>query len=79
VTPVRRGDRVELLDLPAGYEQYGLTAGERGVVDFIDSLSTIHIRWDSGRRVGVTKDNAGLIRVAGPADDAAGSERQPRH
>ena len=62
---LRRGDRVELTAVPAGsdYEKYGIGAGTAGKVDFIDSLKTVHIQWDTGRRLGVLAEHRGLIRV----------------
>jgi len=63
----RRGDWVELVEVTGDYRDlYGLTAGERGVVDFVDSLATVHIQWASGRRVGIIAEDAGLIRLAAP-------------
>jgi hypothetical protein len=40
--PSRWGERVELLDAPASYEPHALTVGERGVVEFVDSLCSTH-------------------------------------
>lgn len=50
---VNRGDRVELVAVTAGDERFGLTAGDRGTIEFTDSLGTVHVRWDSGKRVGI--------------------------
>jgi len=59
---VNRGDRVELIAVSADSERFGLTAGDTGMVEFTDSLGTVHIRWDSGRRVGITASERDLIR-----------------
>jgi len=56
------GDRVELLVLRDDYKKFGLTAGEHGTVRFTDSLGTVHIRWDSGRRAGILAGERNLIR-----------------
>jgi hypothetical protein len=56
------GDRVELVSLTDDYRRFGLTAGECGTVRFTDSLGTVHIRWDSGRRAGILADQQSLIR-----------------
>jgi hypothetical protein len=63
---VRPGDRVELIAATEDYEPFRLTAGERGTVEFTDSLGTIHVRWDTGRRVGVISEDRDLIRPARP-------------
>ncbi len=65
---LRPGDRVELIAVPDGsdYERYGIKAGSRGAVDFVDSLRTVHIEWDTGRRLGVLAEHRELIRVTRP-------------
>jgi hypothetical protein len=55
------GDRVELTGEPPGYAIYALAAGECGTVDIVDSLGTIHIRWDNGARVGILDELTGLL------------------
>jgi hypothetical protein len=64
VAGLRKGDRVELVALPDGqdYESYGVPAGCLGAVDFIDSQRTIHVNWDTGRRLGVLAEHHSLIR-----------------
>lgn len=59
---VNRGDRVELADVTDDYVRFGLRAGDRGTVEFTDSLGTIHVRWDNGRRIGITVGDRDLIR-----------------
>jgi Domain of unknown function (DUF4314) len=59
---MNRGERVELVTLTDDYKKFGLTAGERGTVAFTDSLGTVHIRWDSGRRAGILVGEGDLIR-----------------
>jgi hypothetical protein len=56
------GDRVELVRLTDDYRPFGLTAGEHGTVRFTDSLGTVHIHWDSGRRAGILAEEHDLIR-----------------
>lgn len=47
----RRGDRV-VLDWTDD-ELTCLRAGDRGTVTFVDALGTVHVRWDSGSRLGL--------------------------
>jgi len=56
------GDRVELTGEPPDYAHYALTAGDRGTVEFTDSLSTVHIRWDRGCQAGIIAELTGLLR-----------------
>jgi len=69
---VKRGDRVELTDA-TDYHDFHLSAGDRGQVEFTDSLGTIHIRWDNGRRIGILTQDAGLIRLAPDPRTQAGN------
>ena len=64
---MNRGDRVELTAASNDDVTFGLTAGDRGTVDFTDSLGTIHVRWDSGKRIGIIAAERELIRAV-PAD-----------
>jgi hypothetical protein len=64
---MNRGDRVELAAPSHDDLTFGLTAGDRGTVDFTDSQGTIHVRWDSGKRIGIIAAERDLIRAA-PAD-----------
>lgn len=61
------GDRVELTAVSDDYAKFALTAGDTGTVEFTDSLGTVHIRWDSGARIGIIAKSAALIRrIGGP-------------
>lgn len=64
---LRKGDRVKLLAVPGDpdYANAGLTAGECGAVELVDSLRTVHIRWDTGKFLGITERHRGLIRLIG--------------
>jgi hypothetical protein len=62
---VNPGDRIELIAVSDNYLGFALTVGERGIVEFTDSLATVHVRWDSGARAGILVEAAGLIRRAG--------------
>ena len=68
--PARRGDRVELVRVD-GYEWFRTPAGATGVVELVDSLATVHVRWDNGTRFGVIAgDVRAVIRAApDPASD----------
>ena len=62
------GDRVELTAVTDDYQRFALKIGDCGTVDLIDSLATVHVRWDSGARVGIIAESAGLIRkIGGPS------------
>ena len=64
---MNRGDRVELTDATE-YGTFRLSSGDRGTVEFTDSLGTIHIQWDNGKRIGIIIEDADLIRTTpGPA------------
>ncbi len=65
---INRGDRVELVSLTEDYRRFGLSAGECGTVAFTDSLGTVHIRWDSGRRAGILTTDGDLIRKIGDTE-----------
>ncbi len=66
--PLASGDRVELSAVPDGYRRFTLNAGDLGTVELVDSLGTIHVRWDSGARIGIIAESAGLIRrIGGPS------------
>ena len=50
---MNRSDRVELVDVSHDDMRFGLAVGDRGTVEFTDSLGTIHVQWDSGKRIGI--------------------------
>jgi hypothetical protein len=61
------GDRVELTAVSDDYARLALTAGEAGTVEVTDSLGTVHIRWDSGARIGIIVESADCLRkIGGP-------------
>ena len=62
---MNQGDRVELIAVSDDYLRFALIPGERGTVEFTDSLGTVHVRWDSGARVGIIVEAADLIRQTG--------------
>jgi hypothetical protein len=69
-----RGDRVELTAVTDDYLRFAFKIGDRGTVEMTDSLATVHVRWDSGARIGITAESAGLIRkIGGEQDSASGS------
>lgn len=61
-----RGERVKLIELPenSGYDVYGLSAGDEGIVELVDSLGTTHVWWDKGQRIGILAEHCKLIRSA---------------
>ena len=62
----RHGQRVELAAVTYGYARFGPTAGQRGTVEFTDSLGTVHVIWDSGTRFGIIAEDAELLRAISP-------------
>ena len=48
------GQRVRLLALSDPYTR--LEAGAEGTIDFVDDLGTLHVRWDSGSRLGLVAE-----------------------
>jgi hypothetical protein len=48
---MKPGDRVELISTTDLYTE--LVPGDRGTVDFIDDMGTIHIIWDNGSFLGL--------------------------
>lgn len=59
---LRAGDRVTLVEVPPGYDAFNIVAPMSGVIDLIDSLDTVHCRWDSGARFGVISSARHLLR-----------------
>ncbi len=46
-----KGTRIELVSMDDPYSK--LNPGDRGTVEFVDDIGTIHIRWDCGSGLGV--------------------------
>ncbi len=59
------GDLVELTAEPPDYAFYALSAGDRGIVSFTDSLGTVHVLWENGIRVGIIAEVAHMLRKVG--------------
>jgi hypothetical protein len=47
----KQGERVELVRCTDEFTR--VQPGDRGTVQFIDSLGTVHVKWDSGRFLGL--------------------------
>ena len=45
------GKRIELISTSDPYTE--LKPGDRGNVDFVDDMGTIHVTWDSGSTLGM--------------------------
>ena len=60
------GDRIELEYTTDPYTE--LAPGARGTVTMIDSLGTVHVRWDSGSTLGMVanEDRFKLVAAGGP-------------
>ena len=46
-----KGKRIELISISDPYTN--LKPGDRGTVDFIDDMGTIHVVWDNGSTLGL--------------------------
>jgi hypothetical protein len=49
-----RGKRIELISTSDPYTE--LKPGDRGNVDFVDDMGTIHVTWDNGSTLGLVPD-----------------------
>jgi hypothetical protein len=50
----KQGDRVRLLATSDAHVE--LKRGALGTVEFVDSMGTVHVRWDSGVTLGLVAD-----------------------
>jgi hypothetical protein len=57
-----RCQHLQALEDAIKWRRARLAAGDCGTVEFTDSLGTVHVRWDSGRRVGIIATERDLIR-----------------
>ena len=57
-----RGTRVELVAMDDPYTR--LRPGDRGVVDAVDDIGTIHIAWDNGSHLGIVYGVDSIRKVA---------------
>jgi hypothetical protein len=48
---MKRGDRIELVHTGDPYTN--LKPGDRGTVAMVDSMGTVHVRWDNGSNLGL--------------------------
>ncbi len=46
-----KGKRIELISITDPYTN--LRPGDRGTVDFVDDMGTIHVAWDNGSTLGL--------------------------
>jgi hypothetical protein len=46
-----RGKRIELISTSDPYTE--LKPGDRGIIDFVDDMGTIHVTWDNGSTLGM--------------------------
>jgi hypothetical protein len=62
------GDRIRLLSTTDEYTR--LRPGDEGEVTFVDSLGTVHVRWDNGSTLGLVREagDAWAPAIARPAD-----------
>lgn len=55
------GDRVELIHTSDEYTR--LVPGTLGTVTFIDSMETVHVKWDDGSSLGLVEEAGDRFRV----------------
>jgi hypothetical protein len=63
----KQGDRVRLLATSDAHVE--LERGALGTVEFVDSMGTVHVRWDSGVTLGLVADEDSFELVDGEEGD----------
>ena len=48
-----KGKRIKCIHM---MDDYPILSGELGTVDLVDDMGTIHVKWDSGRRLGLVPE-----------------------
>ena len=48
-----KGKRIKCIHM---MDDYPILSGELGTVDAVDDMGTIHVNWDSGRRLGLVPE-----------------------
>lgn len=51
-----KGKRIQVIEMGQD-EPNPLKEGEKGTVVFTDDLGTIHVKWDSGRTIGLVPES----------------------
>lgn len=46
-----KGKRIELISISDPYTN--LKKGDRGTIDFVDDMGTLHVTWDNGSTLGL--------------------------
>ena len=59
----KTGDRIELIHTDDTYTK--LQPGDKGTVDFIDAMGTIHVKWDNGCTLGLIPNLDSWRKVQG--------------
>ncbi len=63
--PVTSGDRVILTAIPADYpSSFRIEPGMTGVVELVDSLQTVHVKWANGQQFGIIAEVRHVLRKA---------------
>lgn len=57
----RPGDRLRMVRCADPYRP--VPAGTEGIVEFIDDMGTLHMRWDNGRTLGVCLEEDEVERI----------------
>lgn len=66
---VSKGDRVRCLYSNDQYDP--LPSGAEGTVSIVDSVGTVHVRWDNGRRLGLVPDEDRWEKILPDPDEIA--------
>ena len=61
------GCRVELVSMNDPYTK--LKPGDQGLVEFVDDIGTVHIRWDNGSTLGAAYGEDEIKRLPTPMPD----------
>ncbi len=56
-----KGDRIELVH--TSDVMTNLRQGDQGTVTMIDAMGTVHVRWDSGSRLGMVPGEDSFRRI----------------
>ena len=56
-----KGARVECIHCADIY--HPIESGEKGTVNYVDDIGTIHINWDNGRTLGICLEEDSIKRI----------------
>lgn len=76
---VKKGDRIELVHTSDKYTK--LEPGDQGEVTSVDSIGTIHVKWDNGSTLGLVpgEDEFKVVEKVDDNDDEGDSFTPPNY